>query len=80
MSEAMMHTMAHAFKHALEHTIEESIGLLPFLLITYLIMEVIEDKMGEHAQGFVQASGKFGPVIGGILGAFPQCGFLRKHQ
>lgn len=75
MSEAMMHTMVHAFTHALEHTFEESIGLLPFLLITYLIMEVIEDKIGEHAQGFVQASGKLGPVIGGVLGAFPQCGF-----
>ena len=75
MSEAMMHTMAHAFTHALEHTFEESIGLLPFLLITYLIMEVIEDKIGEHAQAFVQTSGKLGPVVGGILGAFPQCGF-----
>ena len=75
MSEAMMHTLEHAFKHAIEHTFEESWSLLPFLLITYLAMEVIEDKIGEHAQGFVKTAGKFGPVIGGVLGVFPQCGF-----
>ena len=71
MSEALM----HALEHALEHTLEESLRLLPFLLITYIIMEAIEDKIGEHAQAFVQTSGKLGPVVGGILGAFPQCGF-----
>lgn len=51
MSEAMMHTLEHAFKHAIEHTFEESWSLLPFLLITYLAMEVIEDKIGEHEIG-----------------------------
>ncbi len=71
MSEALM----HALEHALEHTLEESLRLLPFLLITYIIMEAIEDKIGEHAQAFVQTSGKLGPVVGGVLGAFPQCGF-----
>ncbi|MBQ2287810.1 MAG: arsenic efflux protein [Lachnospiraceae bacterium] len=71
----MIHTVEHAFEHAISHTFEESLKLLPFLLITYIIMEAIEDKIGEHAQGFVQTSGKFGPIIGGILGAFPQCGF-----
>lgn len=75
MSEVMIHTVEHAFEHAISHTFEESLKLLPFLLITYIIMEAIEDKIGEHAQGFVQTSGKFGPIIGGILGAFPQCGF-----
>ena len=75
MSEAMMHTMEHAFHHAVEHTLEESIRLLPFLLVTYIVMEYIEQKMEDKAQYYVQRSGKLGPVIGGILGAFPQCGF-----
>lgn len=71
----MSETLMHALEHALEHTLEESLRLLPFLLITYIIMEAIEDKIGEHAQAFVQTSGKLGPVVGGVLGAFPQCGF-----
>ena len=53
----------------------DSIKLIPFLFITYLIMEYIEHKMGEKTKNAIQKSGKFGPLIGGILGAFPQCGF-----
>ncbi len=75
MNEAVMHTLEHAFHHAFEHTIEESLRLLPFLLVTYIVMEYIEQKMEDKAQHYVQRSGKLGPVIGGILGAFPQCGF-----
>ena len=75
MNEGFMHAAEHAFGHAIEHTLEESIRLLPFLLITYIVMEYIEHKMGERTQKFVQTSGKLGPVVGSILGAFPQCGF-----
>lgn len=75
MNETVMDIMGHAFEHSIEHTLEESIRLLPFLLITYIIMEYIEHKMGESTQRFVQTSGKLGPVIGSIAGAFPQCGF-----
>lgn len=71
----MNETIIHTLEHALMHTLEESIRLLPFLLVTYILMEYLEHKMGDHTQKFVQTSGKFGPVIGGILGAFPQCGF-----
>ena len=49
--------------------------LLPFLFLTYLVMEYIEHKAGGQAQQIMQRSGKFGPVIGGILGVVPQCGF-----
>lgn len=71
----MSETILHIFEHALSHTFEDSFRILPFLLLTYILMEYLEHKMGNHTQKFVQASGKFGPVIGGILGAFPQCGF-----
>ena len=53
----------------------DGIKLLPFLLITYIIMEYIEHKTGEKAKKVIQKSGKFGPLWGGILGIFPQCGF-----
>ena len=38
MNEGFMHAAEHAFGHAIEHTLEESIRLLPFLLITYIVM------------------------------------------
>lgn len=56
-------------------TLLDSVKLLPFLLITYWIMEYIEHKMGEKSKETIQKSGKFGPLIGSILGIFPQCGF-----
>ena len=59
----------------IEETLIDAIKLLPFLFITYLIMEYIEHKMGEKSKNTIKKSGKFGPVIGSILGIFPQCGF-----
>ena len=53
----------------------DSIKLLPFLFVTYLIMEYLEHKAGDKMQAAIRGAGKGGPVIGGILGIFPQCGF-----
>ena len=58
-----------------EDTLIDSIKILPFLFITYLIMEYIEHKMGEKSKNAIKKSGKFGPIIGSFLGIFPQCGF-----
>lgn len=63
------------FLHILEDTIIDAIKILPFLLIAYLIMEYIEHKTTDKTREAIKKSGKFGPLIGGILGAFPQCGF-----
>ena len=59
----------------IEDTLIDGIKLLPFLFITYLIMEYIEHKTSEKAKNTIKKSGRFGPLIGSILGAFPQCGF-----
>lgn len=59
----------------LEHTIIDVVKLLPFLFITYLIMEFIEHKTKEKTKETIKKSGKFGPLLGGILGVVPQCGF-----
>lgn len=56
-------------------TIIDGIKLLPFLFIAYLIMEYIEHKTSDKTKKIVEKSGKFGPLFGGILGIFPQCGF-----
>lgn len=59
----------------IEDTLIDSIKLLPFLFITYLIMEYIEHKMKHKSKEVIRKSGKFGPLLGSILGIFPQCGF-----
>ena len=59
----------------IEDTLIDAIKLLPFLFITYLIMEYIEHKMGHKTKQAIKKSGKWGPVLGAILGIFPQCGF-----
>lgn len=59
----------------IEETVLDSIKLLPFLFITYLIMEYIEHKMEEKSKKTIKKAGKYGSLVGGVLGAFPQCGF-----
>lgn len=56
-------------------TLTDNIKLLPFLFLTYLAMEYLEHKAGAGMQQAIRKSGKCGPVLGGFLGAFPQCGF-----
>lgn len=58
-----------------EEAIIDTIKLLPFLFITYLIMEYIEHKMSEKSKNTIKKSGKLGPLLGGIVGVIPQCGF-----
>ena len=36
--------------HAIEHTIVDNIKLLPFLFVTYLVMEYIEHKTSEKTE------------------------------
>ena len=55
-------------------TLMDAVKLLPFLFAAYLAMEYIEHKMGEKAKRSMEKAGKSGPVWGGIIGAFPQCG------
>ena len=59
----------------IEDALIDSVKLLPFLFITYLIMEYIEHKTSDKSKEAIKKSGKFGPIIGSILGIFPQCGF-----
>lgn len=56
-------------------TVLDSLKILPFLYLTYLVMEWIGHKSSTKMQKWVESAGKYGPAIGGVLGAFPQCGF-----
>ena len=53
----------------------DTVKLIPFLLLTYIIMEFIEHKTSHKTKDAIKKSGHFGPLIGGILGVVPQCGF-----
>lgn len=56
-------------------TIVDSIKLLPFLFLAYLLIEFIENKAQEKTTKAIEKSGKFGPIMGALLGIIPQCGF-----
>ena len=53
----------------------ETLKLIPFLFLTYLLMEFIEHRASDKANEFMNKAGRFGPAVGGALGAVPQCGF-----
>lgn len=53
----------------------DSLKIIPFLFITYLIMEYIEHKMTEKSKETIKKSGKLGPLLGSAVGIIPQCGF-----
>ncbi len=53
----------------------DSVKILPFLFVTYLLMEYLEHKTGELTEKYVQKTEHFGPLLGGIFGVIPQCGF-----
>lgn len=60
---------------AITDSLIDSVKLLPFLFLTYLVMEYLEHKAGEKMQQAIQKAGRGGPLLGGLLGVFPQCGF-----
>ena len=66
--------MMHILEHTFIHTIEDNIKLLPFLFLTYLLMEALEHTTGGKVQSRIKNAGKVGPLWGGLLGILPQCG------
>lgn len=53
----------------------DTLKILPYLFVTFLVLELIEHKLNKKAQKTLAKYQKIGPVIGGITGGFPQCGF-----
>ena len=53
----------------------DSLKLLPFLFITYLLMEWLEEKSEEAFEDKIKKAGALGPLWGSLLGVVPQCGF-----
>lgn len=53
----------------------DALKLVPFLFLAYLLMEFVENRASEKMQRSLSSFGKAGPVVGSVLGLFPQCGF-----
>ena len=53
----------------------DTIKLIPYLLVTFMILEWLEHKLSKKNQKILQKNQKYGPLIGSFLGALPQCGF-----
>ena len=70
-----MHEFFHILGHSVLHTLIDTAKIVPFLFLTYLLMEFLEHKAGGAPERWLRASGKIGPLVGGALGVLPQCGF-----
>lgn len=70
-----MHEFFHLLGHGILHTLIDTAKVLPFLFLTYLLMEFLEHKAGGAPERWLRGSGKVGPLVGGALGVLPQCGF-----
>ncbi len=62
-------------EHILMHSLEDTYVLVPFLLVTYLVLEALEHAAGARVNAAVRRAGAAGPVVGALLGIVPQCGF-----
>ena len=62
-------------EEVLLHGVIDTLKIIPFLFLTYLLMEFIEHRAGDKAERFMKRAGAFAPAVGGALGAVPQCGF-----
>lgn len=57
------------------HGITDTLKIVLFLFLTYMLLEFIEHKAKDETELLMRKAGVFGPVVGGILGVIPQCGF-----
>lgn len=53
----------------------DCLKLLPFLFLSYLAVEYMEHKMSDKSRQIIYSAGAAGPIVGGLLGMIPQCGF-----
>lgn len=56
-------------------SVVDTLKLVLFLFLTYLLMEFIEHRAEEKTRRLMERSGAFGPLVGGLFGVIPQCGF-----
>lgn len=50
----------------------DTLKVFPFLLVSFYIIEILEHKINSNKR--LESSGKYGPLLGSLLGIIPQCG------
>lgn len=60
--------------HTLEHAFIDTIKILPFLYLSYLVLDIIEKRSSAYQLNYLFLK-NLGPVFGALLGCIPQCGF-----
>lgn len=50
----------------------DTLKVFPFLLISFYIIEILEHTINSNKR--LESSGKYGPLLGSLLGIIPQCG------
>ena len=53
----------------------DTLKILPYLIITFIILEYLEHKLDKKNEKVLEKDKRFGPLLGGLLGGLPQCGF-----
>ena len=61
------------FVEFLLHAAEDTLPLLPWILLIYILIELLESKA--DLQKINRFGGKIGPLVGSATGLIPQCGF-----
>ncbi|MBQ8387495.1 MAG: arsenic efflux protein [Clostridia bacterium] len=57
------------------HSLWETLSIALFMFLTYLLMEFLEHRSSGATARLIGRAGRFGPILGGLFGAVPQCGF-----
>ena len=62
--------------HAALHTLKDTLPVLPFLYLCYLFLEFLERRV-VSTEGAIERlkHTRLGPLVGGLFGILPQCGF-----
>lgn len=64
--------MEHFFE-ILWHAVEDTLPLLPWILLMYVLIGLLESKA--DMKKITRFGGKVGPLVGSATGLIPQCGF-----
>ena len=63
------------FSEVFLQTLPDALRILPFLFLTYVLMEFLEHRASDKINAAIHKCGPFAPLVGGALGIIPQCGF-----
>ena len=55
--------------------LKDTAELIPFLFATYVVISLLDPFASDKTTAAIQRAGHAGPLIGGVLGVVPQCGF-----